>query len=41
MYQQFLDKADLLYLTEIKKEYEGDTYFPAFKDNFEEVSRDI
>lgn len=40
VYQQFIDKADFLYLTEIKKDYDGDTYFPEFKDTFEEISRD-
>ncbi len=41
IYTQFLDKADFLYLTEIKKEYDGDTYFPEFKDKFEEISREV
>lgn len=41
VYQQFIDIADKLYLTEIKKEYDGDTYFPEFKDKFVEVSREI
>jgi dihydrofolate reductase len=36
-----LDKADFLYLTEIKKDYDGDTFFPEFKDKFIEVSREI
>lgn len=41
VYQQFIDKADILYLTEIKKEYDWDTFFPAFEDKFVEVSREI
>lgn len=41
VYQQFIDKADILYITEIKKEYDGDTFFPAFEDNFEEISREV
>ena len=41
VYQQFIDKADILYLTEIKKEYDGDTFFPVFEDKFEEVSREV
>lgn len=41
VYQQFIDKADVLYLTEIKKEYEGDTFFPPFEERFEEVSREV
>ncbi|MBU0626345.1 dihydrofolate reductase [Patescibacteria group bacterium] len=32
IYNQFIDKADYIYLTEIKKEYEGDTFFPIFED---------
>ncbi|MDD3262255.1 MAG: dihydrofolate reductase [Candidatus Absconditabacteria bacterium] len=41
VYQQFIDQADILYLTEIKKEYDGDTFFPAFEDKFVEVSREV
>ena len=41
VYQQFIDKTDILYLTEIKKEYDGDTFFPAFEDKFVEVSREV
>lgn len=41
IYEQFLDKADILYLTEIKKNYIWDTYFPEFKDKFVEVSREV
>lgn len=41
VYQQFIDQADVLYLTEIKKEYDGDTFFPAFEDKFVEVSREV
>jgi len=29
----------IFYLTEIKKEYEGDTFFPEFEDKYEEVER--
>ncbi|HCY20504.1 TPA: hypothetical protein DIC40_01290 [Patescibacteria group bacterium] len=36
-----MDIADILYLTEIKKEYDGDTFFPAFEDKFVEVSREV
>ena len=32
--------ADFIYLTEIKKAYEGDTSFPAFEEEFTEVSRE-
>ncbi len=41
MYQQFLPLADRIYLTEIKKAYIGDTYFPVFEDEFTEVGREI
>jgi len=40
IYQQFLDKADTLYITEIKKEYDGDMFFPDFKGKFVEISRE-
>ena len=39
VYAQFVDNADYIYLTEIKKEYEGDTFFPEFESWFEEVER--
>jgi len=31
IYNQTLDKADQLIITEIKKEYEGDTFFPEYR----------
>jgi len=40
IYQQFIDKADNIYLTEIKKEYQWDTFFPVFEDKFQEVERE-
>lgn len=40
VYQQFIDKANFLYLTEIKKEYDWDTFFPPFEDKFIEISRE-
>lgn len=40
LYKYFMDKADRLYLTEIKKTYEWDTFFPDFSENFEEVERE-
>lgn len=39
IYEQFLDIADYIYMTEIKKAYDGDTYFPAFEDKYEEIER--
>jgi len=38
VYEQFLDLADLMYLTVIDEEFEGDVYFPRFnEDDFEVV----
>ena len=34
VYSQFLPLADRIYLTQIKKAYLGDTYFPVFEDEF-------
>jgi len=37
IYEMFLPKIDTLYLTKIKKEYDGDTYFPEINlDEWEE-----
>ena len=33
LYAQTLDMADVLYITEIDGEFEGDTYFPAFDES--------
>jgi dihydrofolate reductase len=35
-----LPLADKIYLTQIKKEYDGDTFFPEFEKNFTEISRE-
>ena len=40
IYEQFLNRADFLYITEIKKEYKGDSFFPEFKDMFKEIKRE-
>lgn len=40
IYKHFLNKADYLDITEIKKEYDGDTFFPSFKENYKEISRE-
>ena len=32
LYEEGIDIADTMYLTEIKKNYEGDTYFPRFNN---------
>jgi len=39
IYKQFFKRADYLYITEIHKEYDWDTYFPDFKQIFKEISR--
>jgi len=39
LYSYFIDRAEWLYLTEIKENYAGDTFFPGFADLFEEVER--
>ena len=40
LYTYFMDRAERLYLTEIKKIVEGDTFFPEFEEHFEEAERD-
>lgn len=41
LYEQTLDRADVLHLTEIDAEIDGDTRFPAFdRTQFREVSRE-
>lgn len=44
IYKQTIEKADELIITQIKKEYEGDTYFPEYRDkigeNWKEVWRE-
>ena len=40
VYEQTLDSADKMILTEIHEEYEGDTYFPEFdEEKWKEVER--
>lgn len=41
VYRQFLDRCDKLYVTEIHKEYEGDTYFPEYRDDIGTVWKEI
>ena len=41
IYRQTLSKADMLYLTEVHAEVEGDTFFPEFdRSQWQEVSRE-
>jgi dihydrofolate reductase len=40
VYEQFLDRADRLVLTEVHETYDGDTYFPEIEwDDWSETSR--
>jgi dihydrofolate reductase len=39
LYSYFIDRAERLYLTEIKAVYQWDTFFPDFEEHFEEVER--
>ena len=42
LYEMLLSQADILYLTEIALDVEGDTYFPEWNDgSWQEVSRDV
>lgn len=41
IYKLFLPHCDKLYISEVKWSYEGDTYFPDFKDQFTEISREV
>lgn len=34
IYQQFLDKANMLFLTKIQKKYSCDTFFPSYQDDY-------
>jgi dihydrofolate reductase len=42
VYKQFLDLwlIETLYLTDVKKNYEWNIFFPEFEDKFVEISRD-
>ena len=37
IYHQFLPLIDELLITQVKKAYEGDTFFPEYGDEFREV----
>jgi len=41
IYKLFLPFADKIYLTLIKKNSEGDTFFPSFEHDFQEIKREI
>ncbi len=40
IFTEALPHTDILYLTEIEGEKEADTFFPEFKNNFEEINRE-
>jgi dihydrofolate reductase len=40
IYGQALPEADKMFITEVPGEYDGDTFFPDFSSNWEEVSRE-
>jgi dihydrofolate reductase len=40
IYRALLSYCDSIYITEVKWRYEGDAYFPEFKDQFNEISRE-
>jgi dihydrofolate reductase len=40
IYKQFIPLADKIYLTQIKKNHDWDTFFPEFEANFTEISRE-
>jgi dihydrofolate reductase len=39
VYKQFLPLVETLYLTDVKKEYQWNIFFPEFENDFEELSR--
>jgi dihydrofolate reductase len=39
IYNKLLDRCELLYVTNVHREYEGDTYFPEFESKFEKVEK--
>ncbi|MGD8428599.1 MAG: dihydrofolate reductase [Balneolaceae bacterium] len=41
IYRQFLSRIDKLYVTEIHKSYEGDTFFPEYRDKIGTVWKEI
>lgn len=41
IYRQLMPEADLLYVTEIHQEFEGDTYFPEYRDDIGTIWKEI
>lgn len=40
IYEELMDRADRLYVTELKSRFDADTYFPSIGFGWEEVSRE-
>ena len=41
VYRQTIEKADKLFVTEIHESYEGDTYFPEYREDIGSVWREV
>lgn len=41
VYRQLLPQADKLFVTEIRQSYEGDTYFPEYRDDISSVWKEV
>lgn len=41
IYKQTIDRVDELIITKVKKEYEGDTYFPEYRDEIGEIWKEV
>jgi len=41
IYRQFLSRVDKLFVTEIHQKYEGDTYFPEYRDDIGSIWKEI
>ncbi|MEX0994123.1 MAG: dihydrofolate reductase [Balneolaceae bacterium] len=41
IYKQLIDLVDFLYITEIHQEFEGDTYFPEYRDQISTVWKEV
>ncbi|WP_138429370.1 dihydrofolate reductase [Fodinibius saliphilus] len=41
VYRQFMDRIDKLFVTEIKETFEGDTYFPEYRDDIGSTWKEI
>ncbi len=39
IYEQTIDKADVMFISHVKMEVDGDTYFPEIGDEWQEVER--